>query len=84
MGLLVLLSSIFGNTALAEEIPTNYIEAMLLTTVSENRGEFGAVGYDMSGEKRTGDMWKVNVLNAIRSEFSCAKVGLLRSGMRQL
>lgn len=57
MYLFVLLLSIWGNAALAEEIPANYIEAMLLTTVSEDRGEFGAVGYDILGQKKDGRDW---------------------------
>ena len=43
--------------ARADEIPTHYIEAMLLTTVSEDRGEFSAVGYDILGKKKDGRDW---------------------------
>ena len=43
--------------ALAEEIPTHYMEAMLLTTVSEDRGEFSALGYDILGQKKDGRDW---------------------------
>lgn len=55
--ILSLVLSLFGKSALAEEVPTNYIEAMLLTTVSEDRGEFGAVGYDILGKKKDGRDW---------------------------
>ncbi len=57
MCLFIFLSSVFENAALAEEMPTNYIEAMLLTTANENRGEFGAVGYDILGQEKKGRDW---------------------------
>ncbi|MBQ9252647.1 MAG: hypothetical protein IJ188_08425 [Clostridia bacterium] len=45
------------NKAHADEIPTHYIEALLLSTVSEGLGEFGAVGYDILGQKKEGNDW---------------------------
>ncbi len=54
---LLILLSVSWSSALAEEIPAHFIEALLLTTVSEDRGEFGAVGYDILGQKKDGRDW---------------------------
>ncbi len=55
----VLILSVSGNPAVADELPTSYIEAMLLSTLSEDMGEFGAVGYDILGQKKDGRDWYV-------------------------
>ena len=55
----MLVLAVFGEAAAAEELPAHYIEAMLLTTLSEDRGEFGAVGYDVLGQKKDGRDWYI-------------------------
>ena len=51
----LLLVCLFGScvpTALAEELPEAIIHDLLLTTVSENMGEFGAAGWAVLGQKK--------------------------------
>ncbi|MBQ6562454.1 MAG: hypothetical protein IJL88_00980 [Clostridia bacterium] len=55
----------FWKTAPAEGLPRNYAEAMLLTTVSEDRGEFGAVGYEVLGQKKKGRDWSLYLAAAV-------------------
>lgn len=52
--LAVFLVFCLGTGAFAEELPDAAIRELLLTTVPENQGEFGAAGWAVLGQKRDG------------------------------
>ena len=57
LALVVFLAFCLGTGAFAEELPEALIRELLLTTVSEDQGEFGAVGYALLGQKQEGRDW---------------------------